>query len=682
MKRGAWGSAAALLLAPSLARGADPTSNASGEPGTSDASVARADGERKADPRRSEATEPTEIVVRGAPRDDRGVLVDVVDEKKIERFGAWTVGETLERLPSVYANGGSRGERILTLRGFDQRQLAIFVDGVPVYVPYDGQLDLAKLPIDMVERVTVVKGAGTMLYGPNGLGGAVSIVTRDPSEEPSLRASSESSPWRATRANVVGSAKVGPVAGIVGAGLQGVRYVPLSQSFTPLPNEDGGRRNNSDRRLGSFASKWTLDLSDEHRLTLSVSRFGGEFGVPPSTRDFTVRYWRWTDWSSSNVGIAHAYRGSRWQTEELVYGNLFSNTLDAYDDARYATQKLPKAFHSIYDDTAIGGLVRTTYQAPVGASRYLRVRTWSGLKHDIHASVADRGAPTVRVSTNILTASAQGELDVVPSWLRASMGLQIDGEIPDAPPSGPTPKIATGFGPMATLSFVPSSSWTVSASAASRTRFPTLRERFSTVFGGREPNPLLRPERAWNFALDAVYKVKRNLRVACGLFDSELRDLIVAVLVDPQTDQMQNASRGRFYGAEAEIGWSPKEWLDLSAGFMLLHARTGEALDAPVAYRPSQKGLVMATVIPWPTLSITGILRHTGPQDFQNPDTLLWGELGSFRAVDARVDWAFHPLLRAWIRATNLTDANVESRYSFPEPGREIFVGVGSRIGR
>ena len=154
---------------------------------------------------------PTEITVTAPRRHDRGTVVTVLGEAEIERLGATSVGETLERLPAITSGAGSRGERVLTLRGFDQRQIAVFVDGVPVYVPYDGQLDLAKLPVDMVSRVAVVKGSGTLLYGPNGLGGAIDVVTRDPPPSPTASLRIETAPWSAARASAVGGTTSGPV---------------------------------------------------------------------------------------------------------------------------------------------------------------------------------------------------------------------------------------------------------------------------------------------------------------------------------------------------------------------------------------------------------------------------------------------------------------------------------------
>ncbi len=628
------------------------------------------------------ADEPTpEVVVEGARRVDRGTAVTVIDAARIDRLGTTSVGTTLEELPAVSGASGSRGERILSLRGFDQRQIAVSVDGVPVAVPYDGQLDLDKLPVDLVERVAVVKGASALLYGPNGLGGAIDIVTREPTERPSVRARTEAGVCGAARASLVGASRFGPVGGLVGASFESVRQVPMSARFTPTANEDGGARDNSDRLAGNLTTKWTWDAGDAHRVSVAASQLEGRYGVPPGTRAFTVRNWRWTDWTTQSVGASHAFRRGPVATEAAIYASRFANALDAYDDGRYATQRLRKAFHSLYDDGAIGGFVRTSWTTPLGAAREIVLRSWSGVRRDLHASQASTVDPWLHAATTLLTTSAEAEVTVLPRWLRASVGAELSGELPGAPETGPSPEASAGVGPMSAITFTPAAWIDVTASAASRTRFPTLRERFSTVFGARAPNPGLSPERAVNLAIDVAARPARWLRVAVGFFDSELRDVITTVFVAPGTDQLQNAARARFVGGEAELRLTPTPWIDVSAGWMVISARTGDGLADPLQYKPSDKGLVTLTVGPFAGVSATGVMRSVGGQDFQNPDTGRWGHLGGYRMFDARVDWAFLPGLSAWVRGTNLADANVEGQYAFPEPGRQLFVGLAAKAG-
>lgn len=630
------------------------------------------------------AADATEIVVKAPAREVPGTTTQVLREPFLERSGATNVGQALEMLPTVFAASDSRGERVLSLQGFTQRQVAVFVDGIPVLVPYDGQLDLSKFPIDMIDRITVVKGSAPTLYGPNGLGGAINLSTREPRENLWLRGRTEASVG-STRSSVVASDRSGPFAAIVGASLEDQRFYPMSASFTPLPNEDGGRRNNSDRRDGSVAAKATVDLNDENRLIVTGSRFEGTFGVPPGTKDFSVRYWRWSDWYSTALGAGHQYRGHIVETEELAYVSLVGNTLDGYDDARYRTQLLPRALHSVYDDMSVGTFVRTTItprtELPV------RLRGWAGFKRDMHASFDNTNPEKVHVATNLITLAATGEVEPLPRRLRATAGVQSDSELPDRAPAPPadssgvipprvSPDASTAVAPMSGLTWFASDAFTLSLNATSRTRFPTLKERFSTSFGTRDPNPKLRPERAVNLGIDAAVRATKMLRIAVGLFDSEVRDLVTTVIVAPQTEQLQNIGRARFLGVEGQIEWAPTRWLEVLAGGLAMRAKSGENLGDAIASTPGTKGLGMLTVRPLAKLSFSAIGRAIGPQQYQNPNTGVWERLDGYGLLDARAEYRVLPQLRVWLRATNLFDANVEARYSFPEAGRQAFIGL------
>jgi iron complex outermembrane receptor protein len=630
---------------------------------------------------RAEEEQPTatEVVVTGRRRVDRGLSVERVDDEHIARTGAPSVGETLETLPSLSSGGGPRGERLLTLRGFDQREIAVFVDGVPAYLPYDGQLDLAKWPVDLVSRITVVKGAGSLLYGPNGLGGAISIATRDPTGT-SARASVEQSPFRSARGSLVGTVRAGTVGGVVGLAYQSALSFPLAAGYAPTGSESGGDRKNADRLSGMVSSKWVWDASPTERFTLGGNALEGRFGVPPATRDFLVRYWRWPDWYARTLSLSHSHRGGPIDTDETVYASLFGNQLAAYDDARYATQRLPKSFTSVYDDVAVGATVRTAATVNVDARRSLVVRSYGALRHDVHAGRASEADPVRRASTNVLTEAIEGDLEVVPSLLGVNAGMELDGEVPgQSPSSSLSPSPTVGAGPVFGVWLSPHRVVAVSANAAFRTRFPTLRERYSSAFDTRLPNPALGPERATNASLDVVVTPVKWLRWALSGFDSEVTNLIAPVLVAPQTEQLRNVGRARFVGGETALSAKPFSFLELEAGWLVMSARQGATLTETMPYRPVEKGLLTLTVSPW-WLSFSATMRHVGAQSFQNPNTGLEGRLGGYQLFDLRAQIAVHGLA-AWVRIANLFDRNVEPRFSFPEPGRQLFVGVSSRVG-
>ncbi len=78
------------------------------------------------------------------------------------------------------ANVGPRNESVVYVRGFDLRQVPVFIDGVPVYVPYDGYVDMGRFTTFDLAEINVSKGFASILYGANTMGGAINLVSRKP----------------------------------------------------------------------------------------------------------------------------------------------------------------------------------------------------------------------------------------------------------------------------------------------------------------------------------------------------------------------------------------------------------------------------------------------------------------------------------------------------------------------
>lgn len=93
------------------------------------------------------------------------------------------VAQALSVVPGVVLQkSGSRNEEQVKVRGFDSRQVPVYFDGVPIYVPYDGNLDLARILTNNLGAVEVSKGYSSLLQGPNQMGGAINITTQKPTK--------------------------------------------------------------------------------------------------------------------------------------------------------------------------------------------------------------------------------------------------------------------------------------------------------------------------------------------------------------------------------------------------------------------------------------------------------------------------------------------------------------------
>ncbi len=628
----------------------------------------------------AEAAPVYETIVRARRDDPQDLTTARVGRARIEREGARTAADVLEREPSLTATTGQRGERIITLRGFSQHQTAVLLDGAPAYIPYDGQMDLGMVPAELIDHITVVKGPGSVVFGPNGLGGSVNVVTRRPGEGPLADLLFESRDPQAYRLAGYHTLEQGPVAWQVYGGIDQSDSWPLSRSFTPTANEDGGDRNNSDASMVHAGAGLRVRAAPGHDVSLGALYLDGERGVPPSTVDFLPRYWRFTSWRMAGASLAHEGTEGPLGMDEMVWMRLYDNLLDAYDDATYATQDSPRAMHSQYRDQQVGGRVRLRYGVEAGHDTTVHLRLWTGAQHERHRHEPGPGMDPRTDSRTLITAAPEVEADVGEAW--AFLGsFQVDVEVPGELPDGSL-AARTGLGPLASVRWRPVHGLVLRVTGARRTRFPTLKERFSQALGYRKPNPTLGPEAAWHVGLDIAWRPTRWVTVSASAYDAEVSGLIERVSLGGGMDQLQNVGHARFLGIEAAVELGPVKGWETRLGYAFLHARrTDEDVAHPgLAYRPAHKATAEVAYAPLRWLEVATMLRVVGPRDYEDPETRQWGRLGTSASWDARIALRPTAWMDLWVRATNLLDSNHQSEYGFPDPGREVWFGVRLRM--
>jgi iron complex outermembrane receptor protein len=273
---------------------------------------------------------------------------------------AKTVNEAAEVAPGVSLHRvGPRNEGMLYIRGFDLRQVPLFIDGIPVYVPYDGYVDLDRFVTDDLSEVRITKGLTSVLIGPNALGGAINLVTKRPTKPfDGLFNVTFGSGNEREFDTTVGVMRSGWYVQGTGSWLQSDNF-PLSGDFVANALEDGGARNNSSRRDAKGSIKFAITPSGrgEYAVTYIIQR--GQKDVPPyAGTDSAVRprFWRWPDWDKDSVYFVSntLLKGSQY-VKGRAYYDRFYNELDAFDDASYTTITRPSSFRSIYDDYSAGG---------------------------------------------------------------------------------------------------------------------------------------------------------------------------------------------------------------------------------------------------------------------------------------------------------------------------------------
>lgn len=126
-----------------------------------------------------------EIVITGTRTkrriSDSPVLTQTVNEEQIRENAYLDVGEALEDIPGLYVQDDAIGGgylKSLSIQGMDKRRILVLIDGNPIFGSYAGRMNMATFGVGGIERIEVVRGPSSSLYGSGAIGGVVNIITK------------------------------------------------------------------------------------------------------------------------------------------------------------------------------------------------------------------------------------------------------------------------------------------------------------------------------------------------------------------------------------------------------------------------------------------------------------------------------------------------------------------------
>ncbi len=616
-----------------------------------------------------------------------------VNIEDARRFDRQDIGEAASLLPGVnIQHVGPRNERLVFVRGFNSRQVPLFVDGVPVYVPYDGNIDFSRLTTADIAEVSVTKGFTSMLFGANTLGGSINVVTRRPAERVSVDAGGTvvlDSHAEASGGDAylnVGTNR-GSWYAQLGASYYETDFFTLPKDFNPTTVEDGGRRDNSGSENLKTAIKvgWTPNESDEYAL--SYQNLQSEKGTPPyagSDPSVRARFWQWPEYDKESLYfIARKGLGEKHYARFRVYYDAFDNTLRSFDDGSYSTQSRPYAFTSVYDDYSWGA----SLEAGLLATERHDLRAAFHYKDDVHREIDTDGAPEERYEDQWYSMGVEDRFLWADDWtILAGVSYDVlEGRRADDVANGPGAQfqLTTESAVNAQAGMLHDFSDQLSGrfSVSKRTRFPTIKDRYSFRLGSAIPNPRLQPEAALNLelGLDGSNDLAAGgigLTWAIALFYSEIDDAIESVTIEPHIcaqppcTQLRNVGEQTSRGVETMLTASlGTRWM-LHANYTYLEKENDsspglEPLDVPqhsvfsyLSFNPSQRWTFQATV-------------EYGSSRFSSTDGVRVA--GDFAIGSIKAFWrpATHLQLEAGVR--NFSDELYAFEEGFYEPGRRYY---------
>ena len=629
-----------------------------------------------------------EVLVVGESRETTDGAARRVNADLIEQRARQDVADAVALLPDVaVGRSGGRNEKAIYVRGFDMRQVPLFIDGIPVYVPYDGTVDPGRFGVFDVAEVSVSRGFGPVIYGPNTMGGAINVVTLRPTQPVEFY----------TRAGIFSGNGVegGFRAGMLksdgyfqgGLSYRMRDYYRVSGDYTPAAAEDGGRRENSASRDLQLSLKAAWTPADGDEFAVGFMRQDSEKEVPPyggTDPRVQPRYWRYTEWIKNSIYfIGFKGLGLNSYVKPRFYYDIYENTLDSYDDATYTTRTRPYAFRSIYDDYTFGGSV----EAGGEFGERHEPRTALHYKRDVHRE-HNEGQPQSEFSDETWTMALEDSIKITPALtLVLGVGYERRESLTTDDRAGRQPvhypeNANDIVNPQAGI-FYGTTCGVFRATIASKSRFPTLKDRYSYRRGMAIPNPDLDPERAVHYEIGYAGTIAESLEARASVFYSRLRDVIQQVdrvQFDEATDtwlyQYQNVGKAEHRGVEAGLAYRFND--DVKAGFdyALLERKNISSPQVKPIDTPEHRFLGFVELRPTDSLAFTPNVEYNSSR-YSSSDGV---RVDGFWLWNFNAKWELPRGFAVSAGVQNLLDENYELTEGYPEEGRNYYANVSYRF--
>jgi vitamin B12 transporter len=599
-----------------------------------------------------------EITVEASPIDPYLPARTEVERSAIVDTHKSELSDVLELTPGINVREGGRGEVRVDMRGFDQRATLFTLNGVPVYEPYNGIINVNLFPLEMLGGVAITRGASSSLYGPNGMAGQIKLNTFGPHAPLS---GSVSTIWRDADLWDV-RASAGATHDHLSAFAAG-RYLTspnftLAGGFDDRPaeqrrGEDGGKRLNSDvEQLSGFATVG-YEYGVAGRAHVAVLASDASFGIPPSTTQFAPMFLR-----NEPQRLLHVQAGvdQRVSPTVGVAGGLFYTGYDnrelQYSGPDFQTLWLTTNTNS----SELGGIGRVTID--VGDRDSLAVGGQvRGDSADVSNSVRGTISRPDFTIASIAIENVYAATDRINLVFGSSYDLLTgDGTTGEFNPQG---IISTDFG-----------LWGATRLAVGRKiRFPTLRELFDPVQG----NPDLAPESALTYEIG--HYVSRTWGYGTlNLFRSDVHDLIAS---SGDMGEFMNVQRATLQGVEVACGLMPLAQVRLELNYTYLDATGHDAVtlgagSSAIQHKPAHRfNGVLQVLLPWQFSFRTEGL-YTSEQLDQFGSQVVVGGFGLWNVQLTRPvgEW-----LSLFAGTDNLLDTDYEQKLGDPQSGRRAFAG-------
>ena len=573
--------------------------------------------------------------------------VTVLTRADIEASLADSLESVLAREAGVQLsrNGGPGQSASVFLRGAGAQGTVVLIDGVRVGSTTLGQADLSAIGLAQVDRIEILRGPASSLYGADAVGGVVQIFTTRASKSPTFYAAASIGERKASEASFGGSATVGALA--LAAGLsreadRGISAIAPNDRFGLYnPDRDGFVRRGAHASASTeiapgqqISASW---IGQRSRTQFDSAQYVPPLFLPDASPDFVNRL--------GSDALTLSYRGvwtPQWSTRMQLSSQRETLVSGADAPDRYDTQRRQAMAQLAWARSpseqwvmALESLTESAAATPLGQTVSRRNDAWV-LGY------------TASVKSQHLQADVRSDHNT-------AYGDNVTGKL--------------GW------SWDLAPAWTIRALAGTAFRGPSFNDLVFPGYGVAG----IRPERARSVEFGANWR-GADAQASLTLYRNRVRDLIgyqpdrTQCPADPAYDFgcAANVARARLQGvsfatsgAWQNIHWRANaDWLDAR------DEGTGEWLPRRARHQEN-------VALDWgsgpvtPGLAVQSVGRR--------PEAGQW--LAAYQTLDLKLLWRFAPQWHVEAKLLNATNRSYAAALDSPAPGRQAWVGLRYRMG-
>ncbi|MBN1546559.1 MAG: TonB-dependent receptor [Syntrophaceae bacterium] len=615
-----------------------------------------------------------------------GTIREVTGED-IRNQGARNLSEALALVPGVNIRIGAQGVPRVDMRGLRGRHVILLLDGIPFNSTYDGQFDPSIIGVENIAKIKVNYGNHSVLYGDGGLGGIINIVTKKGQEGVHGMAATEVGDRNTYFGKFSMSGAQDKMDFLVSGSGYRTSGFGLSDDFDETPYEDGGLRENSDKKNLNLFANLGYSFNEKLKVGFVAQSVKGEYGIPPSTingqtDDFAsnLKYERMEDLEGYSAQVSAEVQA----TEAFMLRSwLFMNRLDeekkAYDNDQYDTMIDPKVktyeennqtkiyginLQAIYDFKSAGQLAlglgaRQEKWDTDGRIRDVKI----GKDYFFRNFDFDR-------ENEIYTAALEYTFSPVDN-LSVVLGYSHHWLEKDSDDNDDEGSYLAGV----YYNLFPGTR--LRGSYARKIRFPSISQLYDETSG----NPDLEPEMSDNYELGIIQDLPFNSTLEITAFYLDVEDYIEK---DNLSEINENNQQYVFRGVEvtAETRFIRNLMLRLGYSFMEAEDKSDDAGSSDLQYRPKHKlTLEGQYAFDFGLSAYLSMMHYRGQFCFSRKDSSEKKDFNDYTVVSGKVSQVvWKDFVSLYAGVDNILDEDYEESYGFPQEGRFFYGGVEFRF--